>query len=72
MCNPTFDVESSYLVPHPLVRYENYEALLKGKPITVIVHLLVQVHGTNESNDYDKKWVCAPAVVWLDSSNVRP
>lgn len=65
--HPTFDANSPYLIPHPLVRYDDYDDLLKNKPITVIVHPLLQVYGTDEAKDYDEGRVWAPAVVWLNS-----
>lgn len=67
MGRPIFDVENPYLVPHPLVHPENHEDQLKGRPITVIVHPLLQVYGTDEAKDYDEGRVWVPAEVWLDS-----
>jgi hypothetical protein len=64
--HPTFDANSPYLEPHPLVRYDDHDRL-KNKPITVIVHPLLQVYGTDEAKDYDEGRVWAPAVVWLNS-----
>ncbi len=67
MDHPTFDADSKHLVPHTLVRYDDHEDQLRNKPITVIVHPLLQVYGTDEAKDYDKRRVWAPAEVWLDS-----
>jgi hypothetical protein len=67
MGHPTFDVDNPYLVPHNLVRYDDHDDQLRNKPITVIVHPLLQVYGTDEAKDYDKGRVWVPAEVWLDS-----
>lgn len=62
-----FNVDDIRLVPHPTVRYEEHEDQLEGKPITVIVHPLLEVYGTDEAEDYDKGRVWACAEVWLES-----
>jgi hypothetical protein len=67
----TFDAESEYLKPHPLVRYDEHEDDLKGKPISLIVHPLIQVFGTNEGEDYDSGRIWASGEVWLDSSQAN-
>jgi hypothetical protein len=67
MDRPIFDVENAYLVLHPLVHPENHKDELKGRPITLIVHPLLQVYGTDEARDYDEGRVWIPAEVWLDS-----
>ena len=63
----TFDAESPHLVPHTLVRFEEHDDQLRDRPITVIVHPLLQAYGTDEARDYDNCRVWAPAEVWLDS-----
>jgi hypothetical protein len=65
--NTTFDVENPNLVPHTLVRPDEHEDQLKGKPITLFVHPLLRVYGTDEAKDYDKGRVWAPAEVWFDT-----
>jgi hypothetical protein len=65
--NPTFNAESEYLKPHSLVRYEDHDDQLKGRPIMLIVHPLLEVFGTNEGKEYDSSRVWAAAEVWLDS-----
>ena len=67
MDRPIFDVENPHLVPHPLVHPENHEDQLKGRPIAVIVHPLLQVYGTDEAKDYGEGRLWVPAEVWLDS-----
>jgi len=62
-----FDADSEYLKPHSLVRYEDHEDQLKGKPITIIVHPLLLASGTDEGKDYDCNRIWASAEVWLDS-----
>lgn len=67
---PTFRVNDPYKVPHTLVRCDDddgHEDELEHKPITVIVHPLLLVYGTDESRDYDQHRVWAQAEVWLDS-----
>lgn len=65
--NPAFDAESPYFNPDNLVRYEDHEDQLKGQPISVMVHPLLLVYGTDEAETYDNKRVWAKGVVWLDS-----
>ena len=62
-----FDADSKYLTPHSLVRYDDYEDQLKGKPITLIVHPLLLAFGTGEGEDRDSRKIWASAEVWLDS-----
>ncbi|KAH8804544.1 hypothetical protein F5884DRAFT_796458, partial [Xylogone sp. PMI_703] len=64
---PAFNINDPEMSPHPSVRYDDHEDQLKGKPITVIVHPLLLVFGTDEAEDYDKSRVWIPAEVWLDS-----
>ncbi|KAE9364640.1 hypothetical protein N431DRAFT_497102 [Stipitochalara longipes BDJ] len=63
----TFDAKSKYLKPHPLVNYDDHDDKLKGKPITLIVHPLIQAFGTGDGKDYNKGRIWASAEVWLDS-----
>jgi hypothetical protein len=65
--NPTFDVDSQDFVPHTLVHPDEHEDQLKGKPITLIVHPLLRVYGTDEAKNYDRGRVWAPAEVWFDT-----
>jgi len=62
-----FDHESPDFDPDNLVRFEDHEDLLKDKTVTVIVHPLLKVYGTDEAKDYDQGRVWAKGVVWLDS-----
>ncbi|TVY15150.1 hypothetical protein LARI1_G006419 [Lachnellula arida] len=64
---PGFDAESPFFDPDTLMRYEDHEGQLKDRPVTVLVHPLLQVAGTDEAKDYDEKRVWAKGVVWLDS-----
>jgi hypothetical protein len=64
-----FDAESPYFDPDSLVRYDDHEDHLKGKMVTVIVHPLLKVYGTDEAKDYDQDRVWAKGVVWVDSKN---
>ena len=68
MGRPVFDLDSEGMEPHGLVRYDEHEDNLHGKPISVVVHPLLKAFGTDEAKNYDKSRVWAPAVVWLDSS----
>ena len=67
MGRQTFDADNEYLTPHSLVRYDDHEDQLKGRPITLIVHPLIQAFGTNEGKDYGSGRIWACAEVWLDS-----
>jgi hypothetical protein len=62
-----FDPESKDLIPHSSVKYDQFEDQLEGRPISLIVHPLLQLFGTNDAKDYDRGSVWAPAEVWLDS-----
>lgn len=63
---PGFDVESPFFDPDNLMRPEDHADQLKDRPITVLVHPLLEVAGTDEAIDYDQKRVWAKGVVWLD------
>jgi hypothetical protein len=63
-----FDAESPFFDPDALVRFEDHDDQLKDRPVTVMVHPLVQVAGTDEAKDYDHERVWAKGVVWLDSN----
>ena len=67
LARPTFNIDDPRLVPHTLVRYDEHGDQLRGKPITVIVHPLLEVYGTDEAENYGDARVWAPAEVWLDS-----
>lgn len=62
-----FNPESEDFDPDNLVKYDDHEDQLKGKPVSVLVHPLLCVAGTDEGNDYDRERVWAKGVVWLDS-----
>jgi hypothetical protein len=64
---PTFHPESKILIPHSSVKYDQFEDQLEGRPISLIVHPLLQLYGTNDAKNYDQGSVWAPAEVWLDS-----
>ncbi len=49
----TFDADSEAFKPHSLVRYYEHGDQLKGKPITLMVHPLLRVLGTDEGKDYN-------------------
>ncbi|TGO11633.1 hypothetical protein BTUL_0105g00230 [Botrytis tulipae] len=63
-----FHPEIKHLVPHSSVNYEKHEDQLRGRAISIIVHPLLLVHGTDDAKDYNHRRVWAPAEVWLDSS----
>jgi len=65
--NSTFNIENPRLLPHTLVKYDDHEDKLKGRPITVIVHPLLEVYGTDEAENYENARVWMAAEVWLDS-----
>jgi hypothetical protein len=64
---PGFDAESPLFDPDTLMRHEDHDDQLKGKPITILVHPLLKVAGTDEAKDYDQERVWVKGVVWLDS-----
>ncbi|ESZ92368.1 hypothetical protein SBOR_7252 [Sclerotinia borealis F-4128] len=63
-----FDPDSKCSVPHSSVDYESHKDQLRGRSISMMVHPLVMVFGTDDGTDYDQGRVWAPAEVWLDSS----
>jgi hypothetical protein len=64
---PVFDAESPYFEPDNLMRHDDHEDQLKNRPVTVLVHPLLFVGGTDEAKDYDQERVWAKGIVWLDS-----
>jgi hypothetical protein len=62
-----FDAENVSLAPHPLVHPDDHEDQLLGRPITVVVHPLLQAYGTVEADHYNIGRVLTPAIVWFDS-----
>jgi hypothetical protein len=67
MGTPTFDVEDSRFKPHTMVHPDDYNDKLKGRNITLIVHPLLQVYGTDEGKDYDSERVWVPAEAWFNT-----
>jgi hypothetical protein len=67
MGSPTFDVDDSTLKPHTMVHPDDHDDKLKGRQITLIVHPLLRVYGTDEGRDYDNARVWVPAEVWFDT-----
>ncbi|KFY46822.1 hypothetical protein V495_02243 [Pseudogymnoascus sp. VKM F-4514 (FW-929)] len=65
--SPTFDVDDSRLKPHTMVHPDDHDDKLKGRNITLIVHPLLQVYGTDEGKDYDNVRVWVPAEAWFDT-----
>lgn len=63
----TFHPESKNLIPHSSVKFDQFEDQLEGRPISLIVHPLLELYGTNDAKNYDQGSVWAPAEVWLDS-----
>ncbi|KAH8587067.1 hypothetical protein B0O99DRAFT_527398 [Bisporella sp. PMI_857] len=68
--NLAFNAESPYFDPDSLVKYDDHEDHLKGRMVTLIVHPLLQVYGTDEAKDYDQERVWAKGVVWLSSKKL--
>lgn len=62
-----FHPDCKDFIPHSSVKFEEFEDQLKGRPITLIVHPLLQLYGTDDAKDYDRVSTWAPAEVWLDS-----
>jgi protein-tyrosine-phosphatase len=67
MGSPNFDVDDSRLKPHTMVHPDDHDDKLKGRQITLIVHPLLRVYGTDEGRDYDNARVWVPAEVWFDT-----
>ena len=63
----TFNGDCPQYTPDNLVRYEGQEERLKGSTVTLMVHPLLEVYGTDEAEDYSKSRVWAPGVVWFDN-----
>jgi len=65
----TFDADNALMEPHPSVRVDDHQRRLKGRPVTLIMHPLLEVIGTEEGEGFDQEpRVLMPAEVWLDSS----
>ena len=64
---PGFDAESPFFDPDNLMRHEDHEDKMKGWAVTVLVHPILKVAGTDEAENYDQERVWAKGVVWLDS-----
>ena len=62
-----FDAECPKFDPDHLMRHEDHEDQLKDRPVTVLVHPLLEVAGTDEAKDYNHEQVWAKGVVWLNS-----
>jgi hypothetical protein len=61
-----FDGESKFFQPDTLMKYDDHQDQLKGNLVTILVHPLVQVAGTDEAKDFDQMRVWAKGIVWLD------
>lgn len=64
---PTFDVEDSRFEAHTMVHPDDHDDKLKGRKITLIVHPLLEVYGTDEGKDYDHVRVWVPAEAWFNT-----
>jgi hypothetical protein len=65
----TFDADNALMALHPSVRVDDHRGQLKGQPVTLIVHPLLEVVGTDEGEDFDQEpRVLILAEVWLDSN----
>lgn len=64
---PGFDAECPFFDPDNLMKHEGCEDQLKDLPLTVLVHPLLEVAGTDEAKDYDQERVWVKGVLWLDS-----
>ena len=60
----TFDAESSYVEAYATIHIDDYEDQLLGKPITMVVHPLIQAYLSEA--DYDNERVLSRAVVWFE------
>jgi hypothetical protein len=67
MGSPVFEVDDPRLKPHAMVHPDDHNDKLKGRQITLIVHPLLRVYGTDEGKDYDKARVWVPAEVWFET-----
>ncbi|KAF4626852.1 hypothetical protein G7Y89_g11302 [Cudoniella acicularis] len=57
---PGFDAKCPFFEPDTLMRHEDHEDQLKDRPVTVLVHPLLEVAGTDEANDYDQEQLITP------------
>lgn len=46
-------LDSPYIEPHTLVRYDDHPNHLFGRPFTVVVHPIVESFATEEGDGYD-------------------
>jgi hypothetical protein len=51
----SFNSESRDFDPDPLVRWEDRGDDLEDEPITLMVHPILKVYGTDEGRDYDQE-----------------
>ena len=63
----TFDPDCARFGPDPLVRCEGEEEQFRGRIVTVMVHPLLEVCGTDAAEDYDESRVWAAGIVWFDN-----
>ena len=63
----TFDPDCSRFTPDSLVRCEGQEEHFRDRRVTVMVHPLLEVHGTDAAEDYNKSRVWAAGIVWFDN-----
>jgi hypothetical protein len=68
----TFNGDCPQFTPDNLVRYEGQEERLNGSRVTLMVHPLLEVYGTDEAEDYSTSRVWAPGVVWFDNGETYP
>jgi hypothetical protein len=67
MGSPVFEVDDPRLKPHAMVHPDDHKDKLKGRQVTLIVHPLLRVYGTDEGKNYDKARVWVPAEVWFET-----
>lgn len=68
--NVRFSTTDPGMVHHALVKYNESEEELNGRPLRLVVHPLLQVWGTDDGDNYDKNRVWMPAEVWLPNQHV--
>ncbi|KAG4427172.1 hypothetical protein IFR05_017345, partial [Cadophora sp. M221] len=64
---PGFDAESPFFDPDNFMRHESHGDQMKDRAVTVLVHPMLKVAGTDEAKNYDQERVWVKGVVWLDS-----
>jgi hypothetical protein len=68
----SFSVNSDEMQAARVVRLEENDARLDGRPIPIVVQPLIVAFGTPDGKDYQKRKIWSKAVVWVSNKNHVP